>query len=433
MKENDGSAARRKLGKKIGVVLLVFVISIGCLYMLDQKYSNANEEQTDRQSLFSKLRRRRLKKPMGRDAERILAADLNLVDIEVVSRELRQAPSDSYAGIYGIFCKVNWAAHKKDPSSVPMFRDVIQNSHKCENTRVRLPLLDIAAMARDMDETNSRQPTDIHVPKPLNVTGVVFHESRCGSTLVANTLIASNPTQHRVYSESPPPVTAFKVCGDAFELCTIDQAAMIVRDVLYMMSRTNDPSEERVFFKIQSVGSKYIHVFRHAFPDTPWIFVYREPVQVIMSHLARGYKQANCLRSLHRPPLATLQVAKRHGHYSTSDLSPEQFCAAHLATITESALSNIQQSNGKGRAVNYDTLPTSMYETILPTHMGVPIGQPHIDRILAVSEMYSKGRGNRKKEWQEDSTEKTKSASREIRDACQEFLSESYQALQGVQ
>ena len=311
-----------------------------------------------------------------------------------------------------------------------MFRDLVSKSRNCEKTRIRVPLKEIAALAREMDETNHRQPASRKVPKPLNISAVVFHESRCGSTLVANTLIGMNPAQHRVYSESPPPVTAMKICGDEYSGCTKQQAAALLRDVLYMMGRTNDPNEERVFFKIQSIGSRHMEVFRLAFPQTPWLFVYRDPVQVMMSHLAAGYARANCMRSAKRPPKITKALAQRHGHDDITSLSPEEFCAAHLATITETALENIQQSDGLGVPVNYETLPNIMYESILPNHLGVRTTQVEIDNIKQVSGSYSKGRGERKKEWEEDSTKKEEGASPEIRRAAQHFLSESYTALQ---
>ena len=313
-----------------------------------------------------------------------------------------------------------------------MFRDLIQHSPKCEHSKVRAPLYDIATLARDMDNSNQRHYTSVQVPKPLNLTGVVFHESRCGSTLVANTLIAAYPEQHRVFSESPPPVTALKSCGDEYEICSIDIAARILRDALYMMARTNDPEEQRVFFKIQSIGSRHIEVFQRAFPATPWMFVYREPVQVMMSHLASGYRRANCLRSLSRPPPSIVQLARNHGHASVSDLSPEEFCAAHLATITETALRNIQQSHGYGVAVNYDSLPNAMYEYILPKHMGVTVNSQMIQRVVQISEQYSKGRGERKKKWEEDSEQKEEQANKAVRKAAKKFLLESYQALEEV-
>jgi len=51
------------------------------------------------------------------------------------------------------------------------------------------------------------------------------------------------------------------------------------------MSRTDDHREERVFFKFQSSLSTKIRTFQKAFPDIPWLYSYREPVQVMMSHI----------------------------------------------------------------------------------------------------------------------------------------------------
>ena len=131
MKENDGQAARRILVKKLGVVLMVFMILIGFLYMIDQRYEGihgGSAQGAARQSLFNKLRQRhRTNYEFQRNIEMrpeytlILSAELTLVDIEIVRRELQRSSTfheeESYAGVYGIFCKVNFAVHKKDPSA----------------------------------------------------------------------------------------------------------------------------------------------------------------------------------------------------------------------------------------------------------------------------------------------------------------------------
>lgn len=98
-------------------------------------------------------------------------------------------------------------------------------------------------------------------------------------------MIAMDPIKHRAYSESPPPVNAYTICGDDFDRCSQEQAAAVLRDVIYLMSRTDDQREERVFFKFQSITSKKISTFQMAFPHVPWMYVYRDPVQVMMSHV----------------------------------------------------------------------------------------------------------------------------------------------------
>ena len=166
----------------------------------------------------------------------------------------------------------------------PMFRFIVQNSPDCQENQINFDLRKIAYLARWYDQQIAKSPTN-EGPKILNITAVAFHESRCGSTLVANSMIAMDPVKHRTYSESGPTIKAFFACGeDDFDQCSEKQAATILKDTIYMLSRSDDHREERVFFKFQSTISRQIKTFQMAFPDVPWIYVYREPVQVVMSH-----------------------------------------------------------------------------------------------------------------------------------------------------
>lgn len=165
-----------------------------------------------------------------------------------------------------------------------MFRFIVQKSPDCnDDNRIFFDLKKVAYLARQRDQESEKSPST--GPKVLNVTAVAFHESRCGSTLVANSMIAMDPKKHRTYSESAPAIKAFNMCGDNFERCSEEQAVSIFRDTIYLMSRTDDHREERVFFKFQSATSKKISIFQMAFPEVPWMYIYREPVQVMMSHI----------------------------------------------------------------------------------------------------------------------------------------------------
>ena len=355
----------------------------------------------------------------------LLSGALNLVEIHSNIEALAEASPSSYDGVLGVFCQVNFATHKKDPSSVPMFRHLVEASPGCTKERYQVSLKDLATKARAHDAEHMGG-----VPKALKISGVVFHESRCGSTLVANSLIAMNPEKHRVYSESAPPIMALRgVCGEDFQHCSTDQAAALLRDVMYVMSRTDSAKEERVFFKIQSVGSRSIKVFQKAFPNVPWIFVYRDPVQVMMSQLEQGTKVANCVRPRVRPPtiVSDLLINKGSNAYSVTD---EGYCAAHLATITQSAVDALNQAPELGAAVNYKDLPHILYEQILPNHFNIPVTEQETERIQKISGVYSKGVGDRKGFFHQDSARKEKAASREVRNAAAVYLQESFDELE---
>jgi hypothetical protein len=309
-----------------------------------------------------------------------------------------------------------------------MFRDLVAASKECQRHTYRIEISKIVRLARKRDAQAKAQGAA--VPKALNFTLGVFHESRCGSTLVANTLIGMNPSHHRTYSESTPPAFAFKnVCGQEYSACTPQVAAQVFRDVIYLMSRTNDPAEERVFFKFQSATTLNIQIFQEAFPDVPWLFVYRDPVQVMMSHVRDGLERANCVRQRNRPSQSVAQLAaKKDMHAST--MEAEYFCAAHLATLTESAMRALQVPGNKGIPVEYSTLPDRLYEDILPK-IGVHVGEEEIDRIKTVAAKYAKGRqGSRAGEFQQDSEKKEEEASDKVKEAAALFLQESFDFFQ---
>merc|ERR1719410_90080 len=112
-----------------------------------------------------------------------------------------------------------------------------------------------------------------------------------------------------------------------------------------MMGRTDDPREKNLFFKIQSSGSPYINLMTAAFPNTPWLFVYREPVQVMMSHFKHGSWAANCLRRKHRPSEAIQDIAMKITGRETHDLDDKEYCAAHLASLCDSIVDEFKRSN----------------------------------------------------------------------------------------
>ena len=428
------------------------------------------------------------KKDQAQVIKEVLAADLQLVDLTVVEEELLRAPANSYAGgkycrhilsfalhiyspfipppnqVYGKFCKLDWTLRKKDPSAgmyprycnqevchqyeyerlqfspalrhsmlnaVPMFRHLVEQSQDCGSHLYTLNLKQVADLARHQDQVNGATSTSAQVPKVLNFTIATFHESRCGSTLVANAVAAMDPIKHRSYSEAQPPSAALNsVCGHNFSRCSRGQAAQVLRDTLYLMSRSNDPLEERVFFKFQSATTKNLKVFQEAFPTHPWMLVYRDPVQVVMSHikddpLLQG--KANCMRSRSNPPPELRKVAAQFGVTDPrTQLSMEEYCALHLAAITESAVASL---NDLSIPVNYESLPDILYTTILPKIMGRPLTAQEVQNIQSISQNYSKGVGSKHREFKGDSQAKEKAASPQVKAAAAKFLQPSFERL----
>jgi len=398
----------------------------------------------------------------------ILSGRLNLIDITSIRKIGEGEPTSDGTPPFpysarGVFCELDWSRHKNDAASVPMFKDLIANSPACRRTRVTVDLLRAASEARIQsmqDEMNANasdtdadhEATATSKSKSMKPTGFVFHESRCGSTLVANSLASFDPPTTRVYSESPPPITVAKAAQAAIAANPNVEADAIrmVQDTLFLMGRTSDMIEERLFFKIQSIGSKSIDIFRKAFPSSPFIYVFRDPVQVMRSHLkGQDTTHAVCTRSRRNPPADLLNhIANSNSIVQkASSLSTEEFCAAHLATLCVAAEKAIQESEGWGRAVNYEALPQILIDDIIPhhflghwdkhendgkekEHISSNLTEDEIARVLEVNKKYSKGRKGKGRAWEADSTQKEDTAWDELKDASSKFLLPVYERLQ---
>lgn len=441
MKDNDGSAKRRRLSQRIYAALcLCFIVIMTAemtgiggavsrrkkLQLVVDNNEQKNSADVLKKSNGSNVRHQHQVESMkwsvqNKVMKRIIEGSVNLVDLSIDITKFRQETDGSYSGVIGHFCHIDWSLHKNNPSAYPMFRFLVNNSNDCK-VPLKIDLREAALSAKEYDQSDDAVNKHGMEPK-----GFVFQESRCGSTLVANSLVAMDPLKNRVYSESPPPIQALKSCGEKNRLCDGKQAVELFRDVVYLMGRTDDAREENLFFKIQSIGSKNIAVAQEAFPNIPWIYVYRDPVQVMMSHLQGGKKQANCVRQLNRS--SELVIDKIHSlGLNIKSLSVEEKCALHLSTLCDSAVSSLKSSQ-MGKAVNYKSLPHILMDSIIPDHFNIPLNSEEKDRIMKISGIYSKGKGQIRS-WKEDSHQKDKAASPEVKSASNLFLSESFMELE---
>ena len=120
-----------------------------------------------------------------------------------------------------------------------------------------------------------------------------------------------------------------------------------------MLLMCASPWHTRCFFKMQSINAPRIGVFRRAWPTVPWAFVYRDPVQTMMSHM-KGATGGVCLRSHGSPTSRHAEILGVSSKSAASRSSKEDFCAAHLAYLCLSAFDEAQSAQiapGAGHAM----------------------------------------------------------------------------------
>ncbi len=104
----------------------------------------------------------------------------------------------------------------------------------------------------------------------LAPTGFIFHMSRCGSTLISQMLAAVDA--NRVMSEAP---------------ALDDVLRVSVESLRAVMSALGQAScgERRLFVKWDCWQTHQMASIRRVFPATPAIFLYRDPVEVLVSQM----------------------------------------------------------------------------------------------------------------------------------------------------
>lgn len=145
-----------------------------------------------------------------------------------------------------VLCQLNFKEYSENPHMYSMFRDFvgISNCIGRNRKRERLSVL--------VDEIKSEAGGNNLNNRAINPTGFVFHESRVGSTLVAN-LLGSNPWA-MVFSESAPAANALLHCS----LCSREENVKLFRDIVTVMGRS--PYHKEMYFKFQSITTTKIEI-----------------------------------------------------------------------------------------------------------------------------------------------------------------------------
>lgn len=244
-------------------------------------------------------------------------------------------------------CELDWSAYRANPARYPMFKDFVAASN-CDGLfkshKVSFGELEAEYAARGC---GVGADGDVCAP-----SGMVFHEARCGSTLAAN-MMAVLPGS-LTYSEP----SSVLMLLEADRLPAEDKAYML-RVILAAMGRPIAAGAgSHLFFKFSSGVTPHMHLFRAAFPATPWIFMHREPLEVLMSlfsdapslpkpsaaadvHIsAQDVIRSPCMRNRGTPRVpafvATLTGAREGG--AAMDVHAEEYCSAHSAYLCATAV-----------------------------------------------------------------------------------------------
>jgi hypothetical protein len=242
--------------------------------------------------------------------------------------------------------------------------------------------------------------------------GFIFHMSRCGSTLVSQ-MLAALPG-HIVLSE-PPPLDAL-LRTDRWRADDGQRIAWL-RAWLGIMGRPRN-GERSLFVKLDAWHVFDLPLLRRAFPDTPWIFLYRNPVEVMVSAIGNP--------GMHLVPGLIGETVPGIDPDEAMRMPRAEYIARVLAAVMRAGLESIGPLGGK--AINYDSLPEGVFSTIAP-HFGLSLSPAEIEAMKAVTAFHAKTPCFN---FEPDSETKRNAAGEDVVALCATLLDPLYEELCGL-
>ncbi|MDE1156501.1 MAG: sulfotransferase [Acidobacteriaceae bacterium] len=247
----------------------------------------------------------------------------------------------------------------------------------------------------------------------LPLRGIVLHMSRCGSTLLSQMLAAS---PRNVVASEPSPLDAILRAQSTYP--QLDHATHIrwIRAMAHALAQPRTGQEDAFYLKLDCWHLNQLALLREAFPEAPLLFLYREPLEVMVSH-ARMPAAWSIPGILH--PLA---LSLKHEDWEPQHL--ERYAAKALANFCRNGLLAAEACNAL--LVNFTQLPVAVFGSIAQ-HFSL--------RLEDYPAMLAQSQRDAKRPYQPftpDSEQKRAEASPQVQEATELLLRELYQQLEAA-
>ena len=245
-------------------------------------------------------------------------------------------------------------------------------------------------------------------------SGFIFHMSRCGSTVLTNSLSKTN----NVITHSPVSFKFWKYITknwtEPYTNIEDDRIAMY-KNLLFSMGKKN----KKTFFKFCSFETYFLPLVMELFPKKPFLFIFREPLEVLVSLLNYSPRWVRDRKS-------------NFGLFFT-DISPSEIKKINLLNYFEKILINIlstvlKTSNPNIHYLNYIRLKPQYIEEILKKAFTYHPTQNEIKKMQLQFKYYSKGKNL--KHFIPDSEKKKKLVTPQIKICAENLLKDIYKKLE---
>jgi hypothetical protein len=193
----------------------------------------------------------------------------------------------------------------------------------------------------------------------LDPSGLIFHMSRCGSTLLARML---RQIPGCVVVSEPAIVNSLLIADPA--IIEEDTQVELLRLLIRALGRRRFGDERHYVVKLSSWNVRKLALFKRAFPDSPVVWLQRRPCEVMQSLLAHGPGWAHWRE---KPEVAAAIFGIPADEVPA--LEPAALYARALATMLQAAQA---ATPGMLPTIDYADLPEASWTTVAPRFGMVP-------------------------------------------------------------
>ena len=207
----------------------------------------------------------------------------------------------------------------------------------------------LARLPGNARRARRRTPADAlrEIAPGMPPTAFIFHVSRCGSTLLAQ-LLAAVPA-NRVVAEAPVIDDILRAPRLDPRVSDEDRIAWLRGAVAALGQRAG---ADRFFVKLDCWSLFELPLIRRAFPGVPCVFVYRQPLEVLVS-------------LLRQPSLTLVRGTVTPAQLGLSETERDSLPAGeHAAAILGAFFREARERRGELWPVAYEQLPAFAWEAM---------------------------------------------------------------------
>ena len=239
--------------------------------------------------------------------------------------------------------------------------------------------------------------------------GFIFHMSRCGSTLVSQMLAAA--PENVVISEARP----IDWLARASWMPEPTRAEWL-RWMVSALGQKRSGLETRYFIKFDSPTVIALPFIRRVFPGVPWIFLYRDPEEVLISHMREPAAAMS-------PGFVTDAAVIEAPLTSVMSMGREEYAARVIGRLCEHAVLGMDDH---GLLVNYTQLPEAVWGNIA-RHFNAEFSPVDFDQMQEAAAHSAKRPGLR---FEADRESKRAEVSASVREAAACWILPHYKELE---